>query len=278
MKKIILAIIAVTLIMSSYSQETDTTRFKLGKKEILIVDDEVVSVEKTDSESDSITDDEEDGDECDSDKGFEGHWAGLDLGLNTFLNNENTMDLPSDAEFLELNTGKSWGVGVNFFEKGINLYKGHIGIVTGLGFEINNYRFDKNITLNPDSSYITYVTDTILDFQKNKLTATYLNLPVILEFKIPVGRKDKSIHFAAGVLGGIKLGSHTKQVYEDNNRRHKDKVREDFHLSPFRYGLTARVGYSGLNLFATYHMSTLFEENEGPELYPFTVGIAFCGI
>lgn len=275
MKKIILVIIIFLFVMSNYAQEKDTIKFKLWKKEILIVDDEVISVAETDDEADSISDEDEG---CDHDNDFEGHWAGLDLGLNTFLNYENTMDLPENADFLELNTGKSWGVGVNFFEKSICLYKDRIGIVTGLGFEINNYRFNRNITLNPDSSYITYTVDTVRDFQKNKLTATYLILPVIFEFHIPVSNKGKYVHIAAGVLGGLKIGSHTKQVYENNNKRHKDKVKEDFHLSPFRYGVTARVGYKGLNLFATYHMSTLFEENEGPELYPFTVGIAFAGM
>ena len=53
----------------------------------------------------------------------------------------------------------------------------------------------------------------------------------------------------------------------------KDKNKQDFNLSTFRYGFTARVGYRGLKLYATYYPVQLFEVDKGPEVYPFSVGL-----
>ena len=80
------------------------------------------------------------------------------------------------------------------------------------------------------------------------------------------------IFFSTGVIGGVKIGSSTKVQYEGTEKG-KDKTRNDFNLSQFRYGLTARIGYGGFRVFANYYPTPLFEEGKGPELYPFTVGL-----
>jgi hypothetical protein len=79
-----------------------------------------------------------------------------------------------------------------------------------------------------------------------------------------------------GGYGGLRIGSHTKQVYEVNGNEFKEKKREDYHLSPFSYGLTARVGYNNLGVFVDYSLSSLFEDNQGPELNPWSAGISFA--
>lgn len=241
-------------------EEPDTIRVRVGKKRVIIVDDDEDVVFDSDDDDDGK---------------FEGHWNGLALGLNSYMKPDFETDLSPDANFMELNTNKSWEVGLNFGEKSFNLYRDHIGLVTGLGLTWNNYKFDQNITLDPDSSYISFYVDPTKDYTKNKLTTMYLNIPLLLEFQIPTGENSKPIHLNAGVVGGLKVGSHTKQVYEVNNKEYKDKVKEDFHLSPLRYAAHASIGYGSFTIYSTYSMSTLFENGEGPELYPFTIGIIF---
>jgi hypothetical protein len=34
------------------------------------------------------------------------------------------------------------------------------------------------------------------------------------------------------------------------------------------------MGYGNFGIYADYHMKPLFKENEGPELYPFSVGVS----
>ena len=91
----------------------------------------------------------------------------------------------------------------------------------------------------------------------------------MLEFQIPVSGHSKKLYFSGGVVGGLKVGSHTKTKIDGN----KSKDRGDFNISPFRYGATARFGYKGINLFGTYYFSTFFKNGRGPEMFPFTIGI-----
>lgn len=91
----------------------------------------------------------------------------------------------------------------------------------------------------------------------------------MLEFQIPVSGNNKKLYFSGGVIGGLKVGSHTKVKIDGS----KSKDRGDFNINPFRYGATARFGYKGINLFGTYYFSTFFKDSRGPEMYPFTIGI-----
>lgn len=206
-------------------------------------------------------------------KKFQGHWAGLDIGLNNFMNEDYTLEMPENGEFMELNTARSWGVSLNFLEYNIPIIKSYVGLVTGMGFEWNHYYFDKKVRLIEDDATGAITGETLdRDFQKNKLNTTYFNIPLILEIQIPASDGHR-IHLAGGAVGGVRLGAKTKQTYELDGKKVKDKVKDDYNTSPYRYGLTFRVGYRGLRLFANYSMVPLFEKDKGPELYPFTVGL-----
>jgi hypothetical protein len=61
--------------------------------------------------------------------------------------------------------------------------------------------------------------------------------------------------------------------YTEGGQKSKEKARGDYHLNPLRWGVTARVGYRALKLYANYYMMPLFKEDMGPELYPFSIGL-----
>jgi hypothetical protein len=94
----------------------------------------------------------------------------------------------------------------------------------------------------------------------------------MLEVQIPVSYSS-TINLGAGVIGAVKLGSHTKVVYH-NDGKQKDKNRDDFNLNVLRYGVTARAGYEMVQVYGTCWLSPMFEKGKGPELYPFEIGIA----
>ena len=90
--------------------------------------------------------------------------------------------------------------------------------------------------------------------------------------QLPIRSNNLSI--AAGPIAAIKLSSHTKMVFENDE---KVKSNGDFSLNMLRYGATARVGYGNFMLYGTYYKTPLFQTGKGPEgvdLYPFEIGIA----
>ncbi|MGI8892038.1 MAG: hypothetical protein ACR2GN_01125, partial [Bacteroidia bacterium] len=113
--------------------------------------------------------------------------------------------------------------------------------------------------------------DTTINYLKTKLAVSYLTVPLLLEFND--GKSKRSFHIAAGVIGGLRIGSHTKQKYQIGNKTVKPKVKDDFNLNPIRYDATVRVGFGSLAFFSSYTLNGLFKEKRGPEVHPFTAGI-----
>jgi len=209
-------------------------------------------------------------------KRFKGHWAGFEFGINNFTTKDFSMQLPQEQSFMELNTSKSWGFGLNFAQYSIPLFSKYTGFVTGMGLEWNNYNFKNNIDLLEDSVGVIYGNYIPLDekkYIKNTLNSLYLTVPLIFEFQIPTGQKDRRFFCGIGAYGGIKIGSKTKKIYELNGDERKSKAKGDYQLYPLRYGLTTRIGYEFIQVFANYNLVSLFEKWKGPELYPFTVGL-----
>ncbi len=200
-------------------------------------------------------------------KSFNGHWAGFELGLNNWVNKDYKFTLDPYQDF-ELTPEKSWIFTVNFIEFNIPFGKRN-GLVTGMGTTWNLYHFRNNVNITENNEgIITAEPETNYELSKNNLNLWYINVPLIYEFQIPV-KNNSGIHVGFGVVGSLKLRS--KYVQKYNGTKQKDK--SDFQIPGFKYGLTFRIGYQYINLFANYNVTPLFKENRGPELFPVSVGL-----
>lgn len=237
----------------------DTAIIRIGKKEIQVIDHEC-------------------GTEYNWHKGkhkknragkFNGHWEGIELGFNGF--DETDYSQYDGIEFMSLDQGKSMEFNVNFYELNVGLIKSYVGLVSGMGLSFNSYRFENPYTLLRGAERTEAVLLETENLSKTKLAISYLEVPLLFEFQIPVNQREGRVYVNAGVIGGVKIGSHTKVKYGDN----KDKDRSGFNMNAFKYAATARVGYKDVGFFATYSLTPLFETGMGPELTPFTIGISF---
>jgi hypothetical protein len=207
---------------------------------------------------------------------FNGHWAGLEMGINTFHTQDYSLYPSQYGEFFDLNYGKSLTVNLNLAEFAFSNDRKTFGLLSGIGFSFMDFRFDQPITVGKEP-----VTGKIIpvpletDIKKSKLHVTYLTAPLILEIATPLKLNHKRLTIAGGVIGGINIGAHTKIKYDDNS---KDKARGNFNLNPFKYELTGRLGLGEFCFFANYSMTPLFKNGKGPELYPLVVGISFPNV
>lgn len=236
---------------------SDTTHISFGSKDVIIIDREDKNKKAEKEKAKPI-------------------WAGLELGLNSYLSRDGNFDIPEGFSDLELKQAKSVMVSFNFLEKSFELGKSNLWFVTGLGINWNNYRFDNNVNLLKTDPLATYRdTSTLLKYEKSKLVTTYLTMPLMFEF-FTSRQQKKAFHIGAGAILGLRIGSHTKLKYEEDGKTHKPKVYDDFNLNPFRYGFRVAFGYGGFNMFVDYYASTLFKENKGPTLYPVAAGITLA--
>lgn len=276
MKKVLLTILTIGIIgINGYSQQelsvqsptaedsithtnnSDTTVVRIGKKDVKVIDHksgtEIIWGKDKKKKS----------------KKFDGHWEGIGLGFNGF--DKADYGMYGGNDFMALNQGKSAEFSLNFYELNIGLAGSYVGLVSGMGLSFNNYRFENPYTIVKNQQITEPVLLTYDNLSKTKLALSYLNVPLLLEFQIPVNQNEGRLFVNAGLIGGVKIGSHTKVKYGNN----KDKDRSGFNLNSFKYEAMARVGYKDVSLFAKYSLTPLFQDGKGPELTPFTIGICF---
>ena len=224
------------------------------------------------SKNDDWEKDDKDDDRARRRNRFKGHWTGIEFGFNNLLTSGNSLIMPSDIEYMTLHSSSSINFNINFSQLSLGLTR-HIGFVTGLGLNWNNYKFDGDNNIHKVANGIIEVLDPGASLEKSKLATIYLNLPVLLEIQIPVD--NSHLNIAAGPIGGVKVSSHTKMVYQNGPTI---KSNGDFSLNMLRYGATARVGYGNFQLYGTYYKVPLFQTGKGPggyDLYPFEIGMSF---
>ena len=235
----------------------DTTRIKLGKKTIVIIED----------------DDEERGDDDErGDRTREGHWAGFGINTNGFLNADGKIATGDAAGFLELDHARSIGFNFNLVEKRFPIFREYVGLTTGLGIQWNRFALKNNVDVmvSADSTY--GVENTTVDYKKNVLRSTYLQIPLLLEITTNKDN-DKAWHISAGVVGGIRIGSSLKTKWEDAGKTNKDRVKSNYNLNPFEAHATAIVGYGDISLYVNYGLTQVFEKDKGPNYAPVSAGI-----
>lgn len=271
----------------------DTTNIKLGTRKVTIIEkngkttvqiegnEEIKEEKHIESKNDEWDFEKEiekefgDDKKADRPKKFKPHFAGFELFINSYVDKNGNMSLKGANDFMELNTSKSWYFGINIFEYGIPVTTTQ-GFVTGLGFEFNDYHFDKQNNIQENANGIIVakpLPSGASSYEKTKFGATYLNIPLLYEVQFPLGNAKRPLYFSVGFIGGFKLTSSSNEIYTIDGKEVDEETDDDFNLSPFRYGVQARLGFRRIHLFTTVSFSPLFQKDKGPELYPFNVGL-----
>jgi hypothetical protein len=218
---------------------------------------------------------------------FNPHWAGLEFGPNIMTNIDYSIyggdyQEAVDADFLELNPGKSLTWNLNIAEYAFTNKRKNFGVVTGLGFSFQDYAFDdRNYTIIKEDDTGIIVPKPINpnehgeNVKKTKLHINYMTVPLMLEVKTPLRMGSSRLYLAGGVIGSLYLGSHTKYKYEGGD---KHKKHSSFHINKWKYELTGRIGFGDFCVFANYSMTTLFKDGKGPGVQPMMIGISFPNI
>jgi len=260
-------------VKANKTDKNDTTSFRFGGKKMIIIDEDGNNVNKSEDMEDSKF-------------GFKRkknrtkiYWAGINVGINGYMNNEFGFKI-DPAYRMDLNYGKSWFVDINFAEFHVPIIKHYWNLVTGMGFEFTNYKFDQKVKPIPNyqdpvygDSYFLMQSDTASNLVRTKLSCVYFQIPLLFQFDTKKIKRNNTFHISLGVIGGVRVESHSKQVYKSNNNKLKEHDYNNFNLCPFTASATARIGYGFINIFATYQFTRMFKSSLSPDIHPFTIGI-----
>lgn len=262
------ALLISSVVFSQEKKESDTTRFNMGEVEVLLIDHSKNS-KNANIQDDSLSCVTK---KCKKTSRKEAHWAGVDFGFRTMLNDNFTPDFENNV-FLENNIAQSMVWNINFLERKFPIFKHHLGFTTGLGFSFTQFAFNNNYIINTTGPEITAAVDPIYTYSKNKLNATYLTLPILLEF-CSNKLEDEGFYLSAGLVGGVKIYSRIHREGSFDGKSFDESVKGDYEINPFILNSAVRLGYKDLGLFVDYSLLSYFKTNKTENVHPLTFGLS----
>lgn len=199
----------------------------------------------------------------------------IHLGFNNYFNAE--QQIPSGVNY-DVKPINSLSFSYNKYAKTRIFAKGPLFLKYGIGLTSNNYKFSEPVQLVETEDEIQFVKHEGHDVKKSKLATLFVDVPLMLQIDLSKDKTEEGgFNIAAGPYVGYMLKSKSKYVYSDaNGNDNKDKEKGDFYVNKIRYGIQGQMGILGLNFIARYELSTLFEDQKGPEkLNAFNFGIVF---
>lgn len=155
----------------------------------------------------------------------------------------------------------------------------------GLGMDKMAFKSDSTLVNNPDlgpnSSELRGIRTIYgegVNIDVNTTALNYVDIP--LEFRYHLNKEDYSKGFRIAIGGkiGFLYNAHTKVgVTDTNGLTKKVKDKQEYGLSPMRYGVYTRIGLSGFNLWSYYGLNKVFKEGQGPfgtEASQFSFGLS----
>ncbi|HNP19993.1 MAG TPA: hypothetical protein PKL31_16260 [Fulvivirga sp.] len=214
------------------------------------------------------------------------HTFNFDLGTNNMLNGNGQFPDEANEDYAVRPWG-SWYFGINStFHSHV---KGKLSIEWGPGVSWYNFKFQNDrIRVTEIAGVTSFVEDPdpTIGYKKSKLTASYFNFMAVpmLQFNgvrkisrtskgwrdFKIGQSTAGFRIGLGGYAGYRLGSHSKVKFDSGK---KDKDRDNFNLTNFRYGLRLQMGFRGTDLFFNYDMNELFADGKGPKINAFSFGI-----
>lgn len=210
------------------------------------------------------------------------HSISFDLGTNNLLSDGKFPD--SNNDLYTVKPFGSWYVGINSIQR--TRLAGKFFLEWGVGVSWYNFKFEDNKTLvTKDNTGVVFSTDTRdLDYKKSKLTASYINASLVPVLDFGGNRRkpmifdsysSRSFRIGAGPYVGYRIDSYSKQVYEDNGDKKRERNHDNFFLENIRYGARLQLGFQDVDFFFNYDMNDLFTSGKGPALNAFSFGVTF---
>lgn len=247
------------------STKSDTTRIELKNAQITIVSKNKSAVDDWD--------DDDGGEDSDDSKKYQlTWWNGIDVGVNGILSGNHDFSLSESTEFLEPKYGKSRYIAFNAGQVKGRIVKDYVGFTMGLSVQFYNFKYsgDNDFVFAGDSLFS--VPSGNKNVTKNKLRATYIAVPAMLEFNTSLDPK-KSFHISAGVVGKVLIGDMYKQKYSENNNDIKTAIKGDLGFNRWAADGMVRVGYRQFTLFTQVGLLPLFDNDNTDDVYTFAAGL-----
>ena len=161
----------------------------------------------------------------------------------------------------------------------------HMSVGLGVGVGSSNMFFEKTyIDVKVTASALPFRNvDSANHFKKFKLTTIFLEAPIELRYSSDPENANKAFKAALGVKVGTLLKAYTKgKTLQDKNDNTinpyiaKESSKKFFNST--RLAATARVGLGIFSIYGAYQITGFLKDGAGPDIRPYSIGIAISGL
>ncbi len=197
--------------------------------------------------------------------------AGLDLGLLNFYSPDgfgtDAITASPDLEVRDFRFGSH--VALHLFPTTVSLIgRGAVNLQTAITIDWSNYYFKgNNIMVETEEGFEWQ--DTGVNYDKNKLTVRYAQIPLMLNVNSDP-RGDDGVRISAGGYVGLLWNARTKLVSETNGT---EKIDGDFGLTRVRYGLMGRIDFKWFDFYVMYNLTPMFEDSTPTDAQTVVAGV-----
>ncbi|MBU2019025.1 MAG: PorT family protein [Bacteroidetes bacterium] len=254
------------IIIEPNENDPDTIQFRVGKSKVIVINPKSDPKSTKPGVIDTI-------DAAPKKyRNSEAKWGGLEFGYNVNTNAAGGTSFQG-YRYWENDPAKSVYFNLNIFEKKFDIIKEYVGITTGLGFNFNSFGLKNNYEL-VDTVNMVYGKIGNSEYTKNKLKASYVQVPLLVQFNTNADNEE-GFYLAAGVIGGARMTSKLKRKGSIEGKEFEEKKKGTYGLNPFKLDATARIGYKNIGAFVNYSLMPLFETQKTVGVYPLTFGATF---
>ena len=190
--------------------------------------------------------------------------------------NENSIN-----DNLDPTIGRSWFSNVNWIRQTLNLSHNQFFLSYGLNQNSNSigYNNKQQIQYLDNNGYLKTSIDTINRYKRNRFSATYLTIPILLEYHSRSGKFK--------IAAGAEFGFNGKSVIYQKGIRSEGKFTQsneyDMKLNPTQINALLKVQVEHIAIYARYTVTDMYKTsayalNTNPHHHLFSVGICLFGI
>lgn len=196
----------------------------------------------------------------------------IDLGLTKPVGSDGFSMTGENAEILNYRPWKTMNFGFDVIQAGYSFNQNFRIYLSG-GFDWTYYRLRNNLIFDPHGSPYDTAVEADAPLTKNRLTATYLRLPLAFEFRTNHITDNKRTKISVGPVAGFLLKGTQRYKMEGVG---KVKRKGDHDFATFQYGVFTRFQIGNMGAYGRYYFNDIFENSpQGTEVQNFTFGLTF---
>ena len=153
--------------------------------------------------------------------------------------------------------------------KGISVKNERLYFLPGIGLSWDNYVFKNNVMVESINGNTSFTIETLNTINKSKLRTTYLQVPLLLGFRL--GNINKNpFGIQIGIEGAYQLQAKTT-VKSENGNTQINRTKDNFSLNPYKLSALLRLSIGNFGLFGSFSLIPITSNNL--DYFPISAGI-----